>query len=75
MENKSFEEAMKRIEEVVALLSNNELALDDSIKLYQEGIELTSYCYNKLNEVEKQSIKILEENQINKLKEEVDISE
>ncbi|MEG0283463.1 MAG: exodeoxyribonuclease VII small subunit [Erysipelotrichales bacterium] len=75
MENKSFEEAMKRIEEVVALLSDNELALDDSIKLYQEGIELTSYCYNKLNEVEKQSIKILEENQINKLKEEVDTNE
>jgi len=67
MEN-NFEITLKRIEEIITLLEQNELSLDESIKLYQEGIELTTSSYNKLNEVEKQSIKILEESEINKLK-------
>ena len=67
MEN-NFETSLKRIEEVIALLEKNELSLDESIKLYQEGIELTASSYQKLNEVEKQSIRILEESEINKLK-------
>ena len=68
MEKNNFEESMKRIETIIEKLENDELNLDESIKLYQEGIDLTSSCYNKLNEVEKQSIKILEESEINKLK-------
>lgn len=68
MDNNNFEESMKRVELIISQLESNELSLDDSIKLYQEGIELTSACYNKLNEVEKQSIKILEASEIEKLK-------
>lgn len=69
MEENNFEASLKRIEEIIKALEGNELDLDESIKLYQEGIELTSKCYVKLNEVEKQSIKILEESEITKLKE------
>lgn len=68
MMNDNFEEKMKRLEVIVNELNNSEVALDDALKLYQEGIELSSYCYNKLNEVEKQSISILNENDLNKLK-------
>ncbi|MDF9866860.1 exodeoxyribonuclease VII small subunit [Bacilli bacterium PM5-3] len=68
MKTNNFEESMKRIEEIISLLEQNELSLDESIKLYQEGIEITTSSYNKLNEIEKQSIKILEESEINKLK-------
>lgn len=64
----NFESKMSRLDEIVRKLEDNDLPLDESIKLYQEGIELTSSCYNQLNEVEKQSIKILEESEINKLK-------
>ncbi len=64
----NFEQAMTRIEEIIAKLESDTISLDESIKLYQEGIDLTSACYNRLNEVEKQSIKILEDSEINKLK-------
>lgn len=64
----NFEDSMKRLDEIIAKLEEENIDLDESIKLYQEGIELTSACYNRLNEVEKQSIKILEESEINKLK-------
>ena len=67
MEN-SFEQSLSRIKEIVQKLEDNELSLDESIKLYQEGITLTTECYNKLNEVEKQSIKILEDSDISRLK-------
>ncbi len=67
MEN-SFEQSLTRIKEIVQKLEDNELSLDESIKLYQEGINLTTECYNKLNEVEKQSIKILEDSDISRLK-------
>ena len=67
MEN-NFEVSLKRIEEIITLLEKNDLPLDESIKLYQEGIELSAMSYKKLSEVEKQSIKILEECEINKIK-------
>lgn len=68
MNEGNFEESMRKIEEIINKLESDEISLDESIKLYQEGIELTSFCYNKLNEIEKQSIKILDESEINKLK-------
>ena len=34
----SFEDAMKRLEEIVRLLENGQVSLDESIKLYEEGI-------------------------------------
>ena len=71
----NFEKSLKRIEEIISELEKNDVELDQSIKLYQEGIELTSFCYNKLNEVEKQSIKILEESEIEKLKKDNDLNE
>lgn len=67
MEN-SFEQSLNRIKEIVMKLEDSELSLDESIKLYQEGIFLTTECYNKLNEVEKQSIRILEESDLSRLK-------
>ncbi len=41
---KNFEKDLKRLEEVVKLLEDNECSLDDSIKLFQEGIELSKNC-------------------------------
>lgn len=64
----SFEQSLDRIKEIIEKLESNELSLDESINLYQEGINLTTQSYNKLNEVEKQSIKILEESDILRLK-------
>ncbi|MFQ5602000.1 MAG: exodeoxyribonuclease VII small subunit [bacterium] len=58
MAKKTFEGAMKRLDEIVSKLESGELSLDDSLKLYEEGVELTHFCTAKLNETEKK-IKML----------------
>lgn len=49
---KSFEESMKRLEEISNLLDNEDVGLDKAISLYEEGIELSKYCMNKLKEAD-----------------------
>ncbi|MGN1112117.1 MAG: exodeoxyribonuclease VII small subunit [Acutalibacteraceae bacterium] len=44
----SYEEAMKRIDEIVDCLEKGEVPLDDALKLFEEGTALTSLCYQKL---------------------------
>jgi exodeoxyribonuclease VII small subunit len=41
---KSFEDALQRLEEIAQLLENEETPLEDSIKLFEEGIELKDFC-------------------------------
>ena len=59
MENISFEEAMKRLEEIVAALENNQVSLEKSVDLFQEGIKLSKICNDKLNGIEDKVAKIL----------------
>jgi exodeoxyribonuclease VII small subunit len=47
-----FEDALKRLEEIVARLEKGELALEDSLKLYEEGVKLSRHCHAKLEEAE-----------------------
>lgn len=49
----TFEQAMKRLEEIVRLLESGELSLDETIRLYEEGQRLRQFCEQKLNEAEK----------------------
>ncbi|HET54943.1 MAG TPA: exodeoxyribonuclease VII small subunit [Ignavibacteria bacterium] len=51
-ETDSFESSLKRLEEIADLLENDEIGLDESIKLYEEGINLSKICYNKLKDAE-----------------------
>lgn len=46
----SFEEALERLEEIVHEMEAGELSLDDTVKLYKEGVELASFCGGKLND-------------------------
>lgn len=48
----SFEEAMKELETVVGQLERGDVALEDSIKLYERGAELKKRCEAKLKEAE-----------------------
>ena len=50
---KSFEEALHRLDTIVAELENGEINLDDMLKLYEEGAELIKFCLAKLDDVEK----------------------
>ncbi len=58
---KNFEESIKRLEEIVRALESGEIGLDESLKLYEEGIALVRVCNQKLEDAE-QKIRILEEN-------------
>ena len=54
----TFEKAMKRLEEIGQSLDTGDIALEDSIKLYEEGIELIDFCKKKLDEAEKKVKKL-----------------
>ncbi|RZD15605.1 MAG: exodeoxyribonuclease VII small subunit [Candidatus Acididesulfobacter guangdongensis] len=49
----SFEEALKKLEENVANLEKGDLGLEESLKIYEEGVIYSKYCINKLDAAEK----------------------
>lgn len=57
-ENLTYEQAVKRLEEIVALLERNEVSLDDSMKLYEEGVRISSFCNKKLTEAKQKITEI-----------------
>ena len=59
----TFEQAMKRLEEIAATMENSFLSLEDSLKLYEEGVALISYCNTVLKEAKQKitELKIEEE--------------
>ncbi len=49
----TFENAMKRLEGIVEALERGNLGLDEALKKFQEGIKLSKFCSNKLDETER----------------------
>ena len=58
--SKTIEENMARLNEINNLMSDSSIKLEESFKLYKEGIELVETCKKQLMDVEKE-IEILEE--------------
>ena len=48
----TFESAMSRLEEISDVLSQNQVGLDESLKLYEEGVKLLKFCSDKLEKVD-----------------------
>ncbi len=48
-----FEDALKRLEEIVDVMEKGELSLDETVSMFEEGIELSQLCQKKLDEAEK----------------------
>jgi exodeoxyribonuclease VII small subunit len=48
----SFEASLHRLEQIVKKLEAGELALDDALKLFEEGINLSQQCQKQLEEAE-----------------------
>lgn len=48
----NFEKAMERLEKIVDDLESGNLGLDESIKVFEEGVELSRKCHKKLTEAE-----------------------
>lgn len=49
----TFEQAMERLEEIARLLESGELPLDETVQLYEEGMQLLAFCRQKLSAAEK----------------------
>jgi exodeoxyribonuclease VII small subunit len=54
-----FEKAFQQLEKIVQRLESEELPLDDSLQLFEEGIRLSRFCHQRLEEVEKKIETIL----------------
>ncbi len=53
MEDKlTFEQAMTRLEQIVAKLESGKCSLDESICLFEEGTRLTGFCRQSLDTAE-----------------------
>jgi exodeoxyribonuclease VII small subunit len=48
-----FEKSFQQLEKIVQRLEGEELSLDDSLKLFEEGINLSRFCHHKLEQIEK----------------------
>jgi exodeoxyribonuclease VII small subunit len=53
MVQKTFEQSLKQLERIVQELEDGELPLEKAIKKFEEGIQLTKFCSQKLDETEK----------------------
>ena len=57
--NKTFEESMIRLEQIVRAMERGDVALEESLKLFQEGTELVRSCQKLLDEAQMQVSKIM----------------
>ncbi len=67
MEQLTYEQAIKRLEDIVNQLEANEVALEESIALFQEGMELSKICDSKLKNIQKKVAQIYEDGQLKDL--------
>ncbi len=48
----SFEDSFTRLEKILERLESEDCTLDETLKLYEEGMTLTKVCYDKLGRAE-----------------------
>ena len=58
-QNKTFEENMLRLEQIVRAMERGDVALEESLKLFQEGTELVRSCGKLLDDAELQVKKVM----------------
>ena len=74
MTKQTFEKAMKKLEQIVQDLESGDLELEKAIKKFEEGVQLSKFCFDKLEETE-QKITVLLQDQAGKIIEKPFISE
>ena len=60
--NNNFEVNLKKLEGIVDKLESGNIGLEESVKLYEEGMKIKKICDNKLKDIEMQIKKIKIEN-------------
>lgn len=56
-----FNEAMQQLEEIVRQLEQGDVPLEESLTLYQKGMELSKVCHDKLQDAEKQLVTMMKD--------------
>ena len=59
LQNNSFEANMQRVEQIVRAMERGDVALDESLKLFQEGTERVKNCAKMLDEAQLQVQKVM----------------
>ncbi|MCD6486624.1 MAG: exodeoxyribonuclease VII small subunit [Syntrophobacterales bacterium] len=66
MTEKKFEKAMEELEKIVKKMEDGNMSLEESLKAFEEGIKLSRFCADKLDEAERKvNILLKEENTLN----------
>lgn len=58
-QNKTFEESMSRLEQIVRAMERGDVPLEESLKLFQEGTELVQTCSKLLDDAQLQIKKVM----------------
>ena len=61
----NFESNLKKLEVIVDKLESGDMGIEESVKLYEEGMKIKKICDNKLKDIEMQIKKIMiEDNKV-----------
>lgn len=65
MPKMNFEQSMKKLERIVQELESGDLPLEKAMTKFEEGIQLSKFCTEKLDETEKKVTLLMQDNQGN----------
>lgn len=54
-----FEEALQKLEAIVAKMEEGDLPLEEALKAFEEGVRLATFCTSKLDEAERKVEKLI----------------
>ena len=55
----NFEEALQRLEAIVAKMEEGDLPLEEALKAFEDGVRLAKFCTGKLDEAERKVEKLI----------------
>ncbi|WP_028324581.1 exodeoxyribonuclease VII small subunit [Desulfatirhabdium butyrativorans] len=61
MAKMTFESALKQLEAIVSELESGDLALEEALKKFEEGMKLSKFCSQKLDETEKRITQLIQQ--------------
>lgn len=60
--DENFEELIEKLEEITNKLEKEQLSLDESVKLFEEGMQISKECNSKLEDAEKRITILINQN-------------
>lgn len=61
----TLEQAFEKLEESIEALEQEDISLEESFKIYREGMKLIQTCNEKIDKVEKEVLKLSENGELN----------